>query len=113
MPYALLASIAAITMWTVWVVRSGRAGRSAQAIPVVTGLVAGGLQLLAMQSFRHAWTAAADTNPAAKASVLADGLGRASALAVGAWSMICVAALLLVVFSLRKPRDLPPARVVP
>jgi hypothetical protein len=27
--------------------------------------------------------------------------------------MICVAALLLVVFSLRKPQDLPPARVVP
>jgi hypothetical protein len=114
MPYVVLASIAVLAVWTVWVVRSGRAGRWAQAIPVIAGAVGGGLQLGAMHAMRHAFTAIGEAEASNKASMLADGLGRASAFAVGAWTVIAAAALLLVVLTLRAPQDLrePRARVV-
>ena len=109
----LLVSIAAIAAWTVWIVRSDRAGRWVQGIPVVTAIVAGGLQLLSMHAIQQTLTGVAQANPADKASNLADGLGRASVLAVGAWTVVAVAALLLVVLTLRTPEELPRARVVP
>jgi hypothetical protein len=114
MPYALLASIAALAMWTVWVVRSGRAAAWAKAIPVIAGLAAGGLQLAAMHAFQNSWQVAAEANPAEKTHALAEGLGHASFLAVAAWTVVAVAALLLVVFTLRAPQDVrePRARVV-
>jgi hypothetical protein len=111
-PLALLISIAAIAAWTVWILRSGRAGRWVQGIPVVTAVVAGALQLLSMHTVQQTLTGVAEANPADKASNLADGLGRASALCVGAWTVVSVAALLLVVLSLRTPEELPRARVV-
>jgi hypothetical protein len=112
MPYVLLASIAALAAWTVWILRSGRAGRWAQAIPVIAGVVAGALQLAAMHAVRQTLTGVAEANPANKASNLAAGLGRASAFAVGAWTVVAAAALLLVVLTLRRPQELPRARVV-
>ncbi len=111
-PLALLASIAALAAWTIWILRSGRAGRWAQAIPVVAAVVAGGLELLSMHAIQQTLTGVAEANPADKASNLAAGIGRASAFAVGAWTVVAAAALLLVVLTLRKPQDLPPARVV-
>jgi hypothetical protein len=112
MPYVLLASIVVLAVWTVWILRSGRAGRWAQAIPVVAGVVAGALQLAAMHAIQQTLAGVAEANPANKASNLADGIGRASAFAVGAWTVIAAASLLLVVLTLRKPQDLPAARVV-
>jgi len=82
-PLVLLVSIAAIAAWTVWIVRSDRAGRWVQGIPVVTAIVAGGLQLLSMHAIQQTLTGVAQANPADKASNLADGLGRASVLASG------------------------------
>jgi hypothetical protein len=112
MPYVLLASIAVLAVWTVWILRSGRAGRWAQAIPVIAGVVAGALQLAAMHAMQHAFTAVGEAEAGNKASMLADGLGRASAFAVGAWTVVAAAALLLVVLTLRAPQDLPRAQVV-
>jgi hypothetical protein len=113
-PLALLASIAALAMWTIWILRSGRAERWAQAIPVVAGAVGGGLQLLAMHATRQAFADVAGDAAGNKATLLAEGLARASAFAVGAWTVVAAAALLLVVLTLRAPHDLrePRARVV-
>ena len=87
-PLALLASIAALAAWTIWILRSGRAARWAQAIPVVAAVVAGGLELLSMHAVQQTLTGLAEANPANKASNLAEGIGRASAFAVGAWTVI-------------------------
>jgi hypothetical protein len=113
-PLAILLSIVTLTAWTVWVLRSGRAGSWAKYIPVIGGIGAGGCELLAMRAMTGAFGAVSNANPADKATVLADGIGRAAALQVGAWAFVAVAALLLVIVSLRAPSDPdgPNARVV-
>jgi hypothetical protein len=113
-PLVVLVSIVVLAAWTAWVVRTGRAGSWAKYIPVVGGLVAGGCELLAMRTLAGAFGAVANETAADKASMLANGLGRAAALQVASWAAISVAALLLVILSLRQPSDPdgPSARVV-
>jgi hypothetical protein len=114
-PLALLVSIVALAMWTIWVVRSGRAGRWVQLVPVVACVAGGALELCAMHALQEVRDRVSEINPAEKATVLAQGIGRASAFAVGAWTVVSAAALVLLVLTLRRPPDddgVPPARVV-
>jgi hypothetical protein len=113
-PLALLLSIVALAAWTIWIVCTGRAGRWVQAIAVIACVGAGALQLLAMHALQDVRDRISESNPAEKAMIFADGLGRASALAVGAWTVVAAAALVLLVLTLRAPNDVhePRARVV-
>lgn len=113
-PLALVVSLLVLTAWTTWVLRTGRAGSWAKYIPVIGGLGAAGFELLALHTAANAFGAVADANPAEKASLLADRIGQAAAFQVAAWAFISVAALLLVILSLRQPSDPdgPSARVV-
>jgi hypothetical protein len=109
---ALVVSIIALASWTGWVVRTGRAGRSARYIPVVGGLGALACEVFAIRETFGAFGATVEAGN--KATMLAEHLGHAAALQVGAWACISVAALILMIFSLRQPSDPdgPSARVV-
>jgi hypothetical protein len=114
MPLALVVSLVVLTAWTAWVLRSGRAGAWAKYIPVIGGLGAAGFELLGLRTEASTFDAVANASAAEKTSMLANGIGQAAAFQVAAWAFICVAALLLVILSLRQPSDPdgPSARVV-
>jgi hypothetical protein len=107
---ALLVSIIPLAVWSGWVVRTGRARRSVMYIPVAASLIPVGCEVLTLRAV----FASFDATPAKSTLLVSERLRYATALQPAAWSCIAIAALVLVIFSLRAPSDPdgPSARVV-